>query len=154
MGPKAPIAILLMIFVTIEALRAPVGFTRFKGLPRSTIGSRAEPDVVLAEFPFYSGDRVSENGPYASCQHALSSPARQRLQRIPAATCEARAQLLAISRSSRIATLRALGVTHVTVPGAACASLWRCRAAGHRRSRLFDLQLAAKGGIRLYRLSN
>ena len=54
----------LALLVTVEAIRTPVGFTPFNGIPRLYDRLAAAPDVVVAEFPFYSGANVSLNGPY------------------------------------------------------------------------------------------
>ena len=56
--------IAIALLVTIEAIRTPVGFTRFNGIPQVYDRLAAQSDVVVAEFPFYSGANVSLNGPY------------------------------------------------------------------------------------------
>ena len=105
-----------MVLVTIEAWRAPVGFTRFDGLPRIYDRIAAERDVVLAEFPLYSGDRVSENGPYVLANTRYLRPLVNGYSGFQPPTFEARARVLTrFPESSAIDGLRALGVTHVTV---------------------------------------
>ena len=58
------IAVALGALVTIEAIRTPVGFTRFDGIPQFYDRLAGDRSLILAEFPFYSGASVSLNGPY------------------------------------------------------------------------------------------
>jgi hypothetical protein len=58
------VMIAIALLVTIEAIRTPVGFTRFNGIPQVYDRLASQSDVVVAEFPFYSGASVSLNGPY------------------------------------------------------------------------------------------
>ena len=113
--PKQAIA-LLALLATIESWRAPVGFTRFEGLPRIYDRIAAERDVVLAEFPLYSGDRVSENGPYVLANTRYLRPLVNGYSGFQPPSYEARAKVLTqFPDAAAIAALRALGVTHVTV---------------------------------------
>ena len=110
------LALVALILVTIEAWRAPVGFTRFDGLPRIYDRIAAERDVVLAEFPLYSGDRVSENGPYVFANTRYLRPLVNGYSGFQPPAFEARARVLTrFPESPAIESLRALGVTHVTV---------------------------------------
>jgi hypothetical protein len=112
----AVLVIAAMVLVTVEAWRAPVGFTRFEGLPRIYDRIAAEGDVVLAEFPLYSGDRVSENGPYVLANTRYLRPLVNGYSGFQPPTFEQRARVLTrFPDASAIDGLRALGVTHVTV---------------------------------------
>ena len=105
-----------MVLVTAEAWRAPVGFTRFEGLPRIYDRIAAERDVVLAEFPLYSGDRVSENGPYVLANTRYLRPLVNGYSGFQPPSYEERARVLTrFPDPSAITLLRSLGVTHVTV---------------------------------------
>ena len=105
-----------MVIVTVEAWRAPVGFTRFEGLPRIYDRIAAERDVVLAEFPLYSGARVSENGPYVLANTRYLRPLVNGYSGFQPPSYEQRATILTrFPHPSAIDALRALGVTHVTV---------------------------------------
>jgi len=152
-GVTGVIAILIAALVTIEAWRAPVGFTRFEGLPRIYDRIAAERDVVLAEFPLYSGDRVSENGPYVLANTRYLRPLVNGYSGFQPPTFEARARVLSrFPEPSAIDALRALGVTHVTVHRDAFRD--RYGDAGlDAVDRTTELQLVDEiDGIRLYRL--
>jgi hypothetical protein len=111
-----PVLLLGIVLVTIEAWRAPVGFTRFDGLPRVYDRVAAERDVVLAEFPLYSGDRVSENGPYVLANTRYLRPLVNGYSGFQPPAYEARAKVLTqFPAAPAIEALRRLGVTHVTV---------------------------------------
>jgi hypothetical protein len=155
MGAKGKVLVLgAVVLVTIEAWRAPVGFTRFEGLPRIYDRIAAERDVVLAEFPLYSGARVSENGPYVFANTRYLRPLVNGYSGFQPPSFEARARLLSgFPDAAAINTLRRLGVTHVTVHHDA----FRERhgdAALEALDRADTLQLIDEiDGIRLYRLS-
>ena len=139
--------------VTIEAWRAPVGFTRFDGLPRIYDRIAAERNAVLAEFPLYSGDRVSENGPYVLANTRYLRPLVNGYSGFQPPNYEARAKVLTrFPDPSAMAALRALGVTHVTVH----LNPFRDRygeAGVQAVERAAELQLVEETeGIRLYRL--
>jgi hypothetical protein len=115
-GAKSAMGMVLALLVTVEAWRAPVGFTRFEGLPRIYDRIAAERDVVLAEFPLYSGGRVSENGPYVLANTRYLRPLVNGYSGFQPPSYEARAQVLTrFPDAAAIEALRGLGVTHVTV---------------------------------------
>jgi hypothetical protein len=117
LGAKGRVLVLsAIVLVTIEAWRAPVGFTRFDGLPRIYDRIAGERDVVLAEFPLYSGDRVSENGPYVLANTRYLRPLVNGYSGFQPPAYEARAKVLTqFPEAAAIEALRRLGVTHVTV---------------------------------------
>lgn len=153
-GAKGKVLVLgAMVLVTLEAWRAPVGFTRFEGLPRIYDRIAQEPGVVLAEFPLYSGDRVSENGPYVLANTRYLRPLVNGYSGFQPPSYEARARILTqFPDSAAIAGLRALGVTHVTVH----LDAFRDRygdAAVEAVTRAAELTLVEEiDGVRLYRL--
>ncbi|HJU44503.1 MAG TPA: hypothetical protein VJ691_16875 [Vicinamibacterales bacterium] len=155
MGAKGAKGLVLaaMVLVTVEAWRAPVGFTRFERLPRIYDRIAAERDVVLAEFPLYSGDRVSENGQYVLANTRYLRPLVNGYSGFQPPTYEERAKVLTrFPDPSAIAALRALDVTHVTVHRDAFRDRY-----GDAVLRSLDeagaLQLVEEiDGIRLYRL--
>jgi hypothetical protein len=65
------LAVTAGLVVTLEALRAPVGFTRFEGVPAIYTHVAALSDPVLVELPFPEPGVVQLNGPYvlASTTH-------------------------------------------------------------------------------------
>ena len=57
-------AVALLAVVTLEALRAPMTFAGVPKIPAFYDALRAEPGVVLVEFPLFAGPSVSENARY------------------------------------------------------------------------------------------
>jgi len=149
-----PVAVaVLALVITAEALRAPVGFTEFRGIPRIYDRLAAEPPVVLAEFPFYWGPRFAENGPYLVNNTRYLQPLVNGYSGFQPAAYEARGQRLSgFPDESAMTELQTLGVTHVTVHVAP----FRDRAgdealAAVGGSPLLEL-VAEADGIRLYRM--
>lgn len=144
----------LCLLVTAEAIRTPVGYTRFDALPRIYDRVAAEPEVVLAEFPFYSGRSISDNGPYVLANTRYLRPLLNGYSGFEPASYEARAAALSTFPSPpAIAALRALGVTHVTVHRAAFAER-SGDAALTAVDMAAELQLIDEAdGVRLYRLA-
>lgn len=104
------------LLITIEAIRTPVGFTPFNGIPRIYDRLAAEPTAVVAEFPFYSGSDVSLNGPYVLANTRYFKPLMNGYSSFHPDTFEARGRTLAAFPSEQaIAELKAVGVTHVLV---------------------------------------
>jgi hypothetical protein len=58
------VAAAVCILVNLEALRAPVGWTRFDGVPEVYAAIRDEPHAVVAELPFPIPSQWFLNGPY------------------------------------------------------------------------------------------
>lgn len=58
------VAIALVAIVNVEALRAPVGFTRFNGIPPAYDALAAERTAVVIEMPFPAPQQWHLNGPY------------------------------------------------------------------------------------------
>ena len=141
------------VLVTIEAIRTPVGYTRFEGLPRIYDRIAAERDVVLAEFPLFSGRSISSNGPYLLANTRYLRPLVNGYSGFQPASFEERARTLnAFPAQPAIATLKELGVTHVTVHRAAFAE----RFGGAALNAIDDAtgleRLDDIDGVRLYRL--
>jgi hypothetical protein len=147
-------AAVIGLLVTIESLRAPVGYTRFDGLPRIYDRVAAERDVVLAEFPFHSGPMVHLNGPYVLANTRYFRPLVNGYSGFQTAAYLTRAHALDTFPSSvALAELKALGVTHVTVH----QDQFRRR---HGEASLAAIDavlelvpIAEADGIRLYRLT-
>jgi hypothetical protein len=110
------LVVVLAAVITLEALRAPVGFTEFHGIPRIYDRLAAEASVVLAEFPLYWGPRFAENGPYLVNNTRYLQPLVNGYSGFQPASYEARGRRLnGFPDEAGIAELRAIGVTHVTV---------------------------------------
>ena len=155
MGAKGKVLVsIVAVLVTLEAWRAPVGFTRFDGLPRIYERIAAERNVVLAEFPLYSGARVSENGPYVLANTRYLRPLVNGYSGFQPPSYEARAKILTtFPDPAAIGALRELGVTHVTVHVAAFVDRYRQETL-QAVDRTSELQLVDEiDGVRLYRLT-
>jgi hypothetical protein len=153
-GARGKVLVLAAILlVTIEAWRAPVGFTRFDALPRIYDRIAAEENVVLVEFPLYSGERISENGPYVLANTRYLRPLVNGYSGFQPRTFEARAAVLTrFPDPVAVAQLQSLGVTHITVHLQAFSDR-HGEPALQAISGVGDLQLLEEtGGIRLYRL--
>jgi hypothetical protein len=142
-------AVLIGAGATVEAVRAPVGFMPFRGLPRVYDRIGAEPQPVLAEFPVYYGANVSRNGPYLLNDTRWFEPLINGYSGWETRGFQERGRVLAgLPDPASIALLRELGVTLVAVHMAAIAPD-RARAL----DAVPDLQLIAEAdAIRLYRL--
>ena len=140
---------LACVLITIEALRAPVGFTPFHGIPRIFDRIGAEPHPVLAEFPVYYRGAISRNGPYLLDDTEWFEPVINGYSGFETAGFQERGRILSgFPDTASIALLRQIGVTLVAVHTAA----WD---AEHLTAlaTVQDLQLIAdEDGIRLYRL--
>ncbi len=152
-GARRILAGLLVVLVTGEALRAPVGFTPFTGLPSIYARLADESHVVLVEFPVYSRDAVSRNGPYVLNNTQYFKPLVNGYSGFEPQTFIDRARKLqTFPRAEGLEELRALGATHVTVHTGAFARRSGADALRAVES-LPDLALLAEqDGIRLYRL--
>jgi hypothetical protein len=147
----APVA--LGLLVTVEALRAPVGFTPVYEIPHLYDRFAAESDVVIAEFPFFSGANVSLNGPYVYANTRYFKPLLNGYSSFHPATFEARGRALnSFPSEAALAELKVARVTRVLVHTQDFA-----RRFGRRALDAIDtvpeLQFETEeDGIRLYRL--
>lgn len=150
---RGPVMALLALLVTAEALRAPVGFTYFAGVPAIYDQLASASPVVVAEFPFYSGPRANGNGPYVLNNTRYFAPLINGYSGFEPQTYAERArQLETFPATEAMGVLRALGVTHVTVHVNAFAQRSGDRALAEVAA-CPELQLVAEDeGIRLYRL--
>ena len=143
----------LCMVVTIEALRAPVAFTQFGGIPRLYEPLADDESVVLAEFPFYAGQAWSQNGRYLLNNTRYFKPLVNGYSSYWPPPWQARAQVLeSFPSTAAVETLRALGTTHITVHGEAFA-----RRHGDAALAAVDdvpglTLLNDEAGIKLYRL--
>jgi hypothetical protein len=116
-----PLALALVVGVNAEALRAPLGYTPFAGIPPvyaslQHIGSRS----VLAFFPFYESARFHLNAPYMLASTGSWQPMLNGYSGFkPASYYEHVKRLASFPDQSSIDYLLGLGVTHVIVDGPA-----------------------------------
>jgi hypothetical protein len=144
-------ALLLAVLglITIEALRAPMGYVRTPDVPDIYNRLRGPADAVLVEIPLYAGPTVSENARYllnatvhfrrlVNGYSGYESPAfrarAERWRRFPS--------------DEVVDEMRALGVTHVMVH---VEEIARDQVEGAERSRHLALE-TDDGARRLYRL--
>ena len=143
-----------IVLVNVEALRAPIHYRRFDGIPRIYDLIAAEPGrVVLAEVPFYPAHAAFENGEYV-----LNSTAHWRLLMngysgyTPASYRRLAWIFWYFPREHAIEAMRNAGVTHFTVHPARLGG--KASETIEVLSRRADVELVAVGGdrgIRLYR---
>jgi hypothetical protein len=148
-GRARGVMIAIALLVTVEAIRTPVGFTRFNGIPQVYDRLASQSDVVVAEFPFYSGASVSLNGPYVLANTRYFKPLLNGYSSFHPDTFEARGRILgAFPSDAAFAELRGSHVTHLTVhTGRYDADTLKAIDA------IAALDLVAdEDGIRLYRL--
>lgn len=145
--------IVLGVLVTVEAIRTPVGFTRFDGVPAIYDRLKGDSSLVLAEFPFYSGASVSQNGPYVLANTRYFRPLMNGYSSFHPESFEARGRALnSFPSEVAIAELRAARATHVTVHVRAFSRRYG-DAALKAIATVSDLEFVAEeDGIRLYRL--
>jgi hypothetical protein len=143
----------LGLLVTIEAIRTPVAYTPFTGIPAIYDRLASEPRVVLAEFPFYSGAAISRNGPYVLANTRYFQPLVNGYSGFQTAGYEERGRALnSFPSGLAIAQLQVLGVTHVMVHTQAFARRYGEPALKAIDS-VIELELvASEDGLSLYRL--
>lgn len=116
-----PLGLALVLAVNGEALRAPLGYTEYRGTPPiydalTSIGSTS----VLAFFPFYDSSRFHMNAPFM-----LATASTRTFHRMvngysgfkPASYYEHVQKLAPFPDQASVDYLLALGVTHVLVDG-------------------------------------
>lgn len=150
-----PAAVLVVLLVNLEALRAPIDYRRFEGIPRIYDLLAAEPGpVVLAEMPFYPGHAAFENAEYVLNSTAHWRPLMNGYSGYTPATYRELAWIFwYFPRDAVLQRMRDEGVTHFTVhprrftPAKARETIDLLA----RRSDVELLAIAAGSGIRLYR---
>ena len=147
------LAMALLAAVNLEALRAPFEYRRFEGVPRLYALLVSEPQVVLAEVPFYRPQDV-----FANAEYVLNSTAHWRPLMngysgyIPASYAEYARTFWYFPRAEAVEAMRGAGVTHVMVHPARYGP--RADDVIAEISARPELELMAVGarGLRLYRL--
>jgi hypothetical protein len=147
------VPIVLGVLVTIEAIRTPVGFTRFNGIPAIYDRLAGESSLVLAEFPFYSGASVSLNGPYVLANTRYFKPLLNGYSSFHPDSFEARGRTLnSFPGGAALAELRSAHVTHVAVHTREFARRYDDKALAAIDTVPALELIADEDGIRLYRL--
>ena len=151
--PRAPrlatwVAVAFVVAVNVEAARAPLGYTRFEGIPRVYDVLATLDHAVIAEMPFPPANRTPRN---AGLQLASTRHWHPLLNGysgfVPESYVRHAEELAGFPDARAMAALRRLGVTHVVVHvrrGPSLAAALRDRA---------DLPLVAAGSEqRIYRV--
>lgn len=146
-------AAVLCVLVTAEAIRTPVGYTPFDGIPRIYDRLAAEPAAIVAEFPFYSSADIPLNGSYVLANTRYFRPLVNGYSSLQPESFEARGRTLRTFPSAEaLAELRSLHVTHILVH--------RDRFSGRSGQAALDAiatvpeleRIADEDGITLYRM--
>jgi hypothetical protein len=150
-GPATLAAVLL---VNIEALRAPIDYQPFEGIPRIYHLLASEPGpVVLAETPFYPAHAAFQNGVYVLNSTAHWRPLMNGYSGYtPASYRRVAWTFWNFPREGSIQAMREAGVTHFTVHPERYGS--RVEQTIEQLSRRPDVELlaiSAGRGPRLYR---
>lgn len=143
----------LGVVATAEAIRTPVGFSPFTGVPPIYDRLSAEPGAVLVELPFYAGRDFNRNGPY------LLNNTRSFTRLVNGYSGFQSRRYLALAKTldgfpggDAVAELKRLGATHVTVHTEPFAARFG-RDAVDAVDRAPELEHVAEDqGIRLYRV--
>ena len=143
----------MMIAVNAEALRAPLVFRPFSGIPRVYQSLRDSSVRAVAEFPFATPATISRNAPYVLNSTAYFKPLVNGYSGFvpPRYTAIADALRGFPDERSR-AELVALGVTHVVVHLDGYGGQAQAMAAAIAGARWL-VMTASEGQIRVYRVS-
>jgi hypothetical protein len=150
----AAAAMAMAAIVNIEALRAPLHFASFTGIPSIYSFLAAEPGpVVLAEVPFYRGEAAFENAAYVLNSTAHWRPLMNGYSGLtPRSYVEYAREFWRFPEESAVQAMRRAGVTHLMVHGERyqerSADVWRAIEASPYLERI----AVGQGGIALYRV--
>jgi hypothetical protein len=152
--PRAAIAATLIALVNIEALRAPIAYADFHGIPNIYRLLEREPGrVVIAEQPFFPRSGIFQNSPYVLASTAHWRPLMNGYSGFTPASYQRYADSFwYFPQDWAIAAMKDAGVTHVVVHTAAFQrDNMDVVPALEKRSDL-ELMAIGDGGVRLYRM--
>lgn len=102
------------LLVTVEALRAPMAFTIYEGIPRIYDRVAAMDGIVLAELPFPPRELIKDNGPSVLYAGWHLKPLLNGYSGFTPASYATHAAVMSTFPSfDSVQSLRAIGVTHV-----------------------------------------
>ena len=138
-----------VVLVNAEALRAPLWWAPFDGIPPVYAALAAEPNAVVAEMPVYSPRNIFGNARYMLNATVHRHPIVNGYSGfMPPSYGPMQASVASFPESDALAALHALGVTHVVVHGN--------RMSGPRLARIAQSpalsRVASDGPITIYRL--
>ena len=148
----APLAFAVILAANLEAFRAPLGYTEYRGIPEFYESLRhAGDDAVVVSMPFYASPQFHLNDRFMLASTRFWKPMLNGYSGFkPASFYQQRRGTAGVSRRQRrLPTCETLGVTHVVVDGRNMAP-----AAMERLGHFPELRsLADDGTLRLYLLS-
>lgn len=146
------IAVIVCLLITAEAIRTPIGYTPVTPIPKIYDRFAGQP-VVVAEFPFYSGASVAENGDYVLANTRYFRPLLNGYSGFHPEPFMARGRALnSFPSEEALAELTVAGVTDVLVHVDAFRDRYR-EAALKAIDTVPTLEFVVEeDGIRLYRL--
>jgi len=148
------LAIVLLILVNAEALRAPFTYQPFAGIPAIYTLLRDEPGpVVVAEQPFFPRWAIFENGPYVLASTAHWRPLMNGYSGYTPSTYQHYADAFwYFPEDWAIKAMKDAGVTHVVVHPKLFARDHQDPLPAIAARADFELMAIGDEGIRLYRL--
>jgi hypothetical protein len=112
----AVLAVTAALLVTVEALRAPLIFTIYEGIPRIYDRVAAIDGIVLAEVPFPPRESIKDNGPSVLFAAWHLKPLLNGYSGFtPASYARHEAMMRRFPSPDSVRQLGAIGVTHVVV---------------------------------------
>lgn len=148
------LALLLVVLVNVEALRAPFTYQRFTGIPGVYRLLADEPGpVIVAEQPFFPRSAIFRNGPYVLASTAHWRPLMNGYSGYTPASYQRYADAFwYFPQDWAIQAMKDAGVTHVVVHVAAfLRDNQRVLETIDKRPD-FELVAVGQDGVRLYRL--
>jgi hypothetical protein len=147
------LAVAAIVLANGEALRAPLEYRRFTGVPRVYALLADEPHVVLAEVPFYPRQAVFENAEYVLNSTAHWQPLMNGYSGYtPASYVDYANVFWYFPRDYAIDAMKRAGVTHVMVHPERFGNEASDVLAALEKRTDFELVGVGPGGLRLYRL--
>jgi hypothetical protein len=147
----APLAFVVILAANLEAFRAPLGYTEYRGIPEFYDALRhAGDDAVVVSMPFYASPQFHLNDRFMLASTRFWKPMVNGYSGFkPASFYRNVDALRSFPDDASISHLRTLGVTHVVVDGRNMAP-----AALERLGQFPELRsLGDDGTLRLYLLS-
>ena len=146
-----PIAIAVVLAANLEAFRAPLGYTEYRGIPEFYDALRqAGDDAVVVSMPFYASPQFHLNDRFMLASTRFWKPMLNGYSGFkPASFYKNVEALRGFPDEGSIVHLRTLGVTHVVVDGGTMAP-----AALERLEHFPELRaVTSDGTLRLYLLA-
>jgi hypothetical protein len=145
------VALTVILAGNLEAFRAPLGYTEYRGIPEFYEAIRsAGDDAVLVSMPFYASPQFHLNDRFMLASTRFWKPMLNGYSGFkPASFYKNVEALRSFPDEASIAHLRSLGVTHVVVDGRNMAA-----PAVERVGQFAELRMLAEDGtLRLYLLA-